>query len=114
MLAPVLSFLAKDTKPLPRNRFTKVVIPLYYEGHAYRKGTRIRITIAGPNGTQPIWSFSETQPKGTAKVSVGYSRHMRSSLILPVVPHVSVPTGLPACPSLRNEPCRRYVRLANR
>jgi hypothetical protein len=25
-----------------------------------------------------------------------------------------VPTGLPACPSLRNEPCRPYVALANR
>ena len=34
-------------------------------------------------------------------------------LILPVVPGVGVPTGLPACPSLRNEPCRPYVPLVN-
>ncbi len=27
---------------------------------------------------------------------------------------VPVPTGLPACPSLRNEPCRPYVALSNR
>jgi hypothetical protein len=27
---------------------------------------------------------------------------------------VSVPTAQPACPSLRNEPCRTYVPLANR
>jgi hypothetical protein len=32
----------------------------------------------------------------------------------PVVPGENVPTGLPACPSLRNEPCRPYVALANR
>ena len=35
-------------------------------------------------------------------------RSMPSSLILPIVPGVSVPTALPACPSLRNEPCRPY------
>jgi hypothetical protein len=27
---------------------------------------------------------------------------------------VNVPTGMPACPSLRNEPCRPYVAIANR
>jgi hypothetical protein len=31
-----------------------------------------------------------------------------------VVPGVSVPTGEPPCPSLRNEPCRPYVTLTNR
>ena len=46
-------------------------------------------------------------------MSVAFSRRMPSSLILPVVPGVSVPTGLPACPSLRNEPCRPYVAITN-
>jgi hypothetical protein len=31
---------------------------------------------------------------------------MPSNLTLPVVPGVSVSSGLPPCPSLRNEPCR--------
>jgi hypothetical protein len=31
---------------------------------------------------------------------------MPSSLTLPVVPGVSVPSTLPRCPSVRNEPCR--------
>jgi hypothetical protein len=30
------------------------------------------------------------------------------------VPGVAVPTGLPPCPGLRGEPCRRYVPLRNR
>jgi hypothetical protein len=38
---------------------------------------------------------------------------MPSSLTLPVVPGVSVPTAMPACPSLRNEPCRPYQAFAN-
>jgi hypothetical protein len=114
LLNPIPSELASDAKPLPKGRFVEVVIPLYYEGHVYRKGSRIRVTIAAPNGTQPIWSFSHTVPAlgKTTKVSVAFSKTMPSSLVLPVVP-LTVPTGLPACPSLRNEPCRPYVPYHN-
>jgi hypothetical protein len=38
---------------------------------------------------------------------------MPSSLILPVVPGVNVQSGLPPCPSLRNEPCRAYQPFVN-
>jgi hypothetical protein len=113
-LEPVLSLRAKDVRSLPRNRFVEVTIPLYYEGHAYRAGSRIRVTISAPNGDQPTWSFSETQPRGKATVAIAFSKKMRSRLTLPVVPGVDVPTGLPACPGLRNEPCRSYRALANR
>jgi predicted acyl esterase len=116
LLEPIPSELASDVRPMPKNRFVEVVIPLYYEGHVYRAGSRIRVTIAAPNGSQPIWSFSQTRPRRTAMVSIAFSRTMPSSLILPVVPGVSVPAGagLPPCPGLRNEPCRTYVPLVNR
>jgi hypothetical protein len=42
LLEPVLSLRKSDVSPLPRNRFVEVTIPLYYEGHAYRAGSRIR------------------------------------------------------------------------
>jgi predicted acyl esterase len=113
LLEPVPSFLAADARPMPANAFTELVIPLYYQGHAYRAGTRIRVTVAAPNGTQPIWSFDDTQPKGTARVSIAFSPSMPSSLVLPVVSGVAVPTAQPACPSLRNEPCRPYAPLVN-
>jgi predicted acyl esterase len=113
LLAPIPSELSSDVRSVPKNRFVEVVIPLYYEGHVYRAGSRIRVTIAAPNGSQPVWSFSQTKPSGTAKVSIAFSRRMPSSLTLPVVPGVSVPTPLPPCPSLRNEPCRAYVAIAN-
>ena len=106
--------LASDVEPMPAGEFVQVVVPLYFQGHAYRAGSRIRVTIAAPNGTQPIWSFAHTQPpSGTASESIAFSPSMPSSLILPVVPGVSVPTGLPACPSLRNEPCRPYEPFTN-
>ena len=86
--------------------YVEVTIPPYYEGHAYRTGSRIRVTITAPNGDQPIWAFGETDPTGKASVTVAFAKRMPSSLILPVVPGVSVPTGLPPCPGLRGEPCR--------
>jgi uncharacterized protein len=113
-LEPIPSMLASDVQPMPSNQFVEVEIPLYYEGHAYRAGTRIRVTIAAPNGAQPVWSFSQTQPTGTAHVSIAFSPTMPSSLILPVVSGVTVPTGLPPCPGLRNEPCRSYAPIVNR
>ncbi len=101
-------------EPLPRHRFTRLTIPLYYEGHIYRAGSRIRVVIAAPNGDQPIWSFSRTRPKGTARVAIAYSKRRPSRIALPVVPGLSAPTGLPPCPGLRGEPCRDYQALANR
>jgi hypothetical protein len=114
LLEPVLSLRKSAVSPLPTNRFVEVTIPLYYEGHAYRAGSRIRVTIAAPNGTQPIWSFSETSPKHHAKMAIAFSKRMPSRLILPVVRGVSVPTGLPPCPGLRGEPCRTYKPFVNR
>jgi len=114
LLQPIPTFLASDVQPMPANQFVPVVVPLYFEGHAYRAGSRIRVTISAPNGTQPVWSFGQTQPAGTtAKESIAFSPSMPSSVILPIVPSVSVPTGTPACPSLRNEPCRSYQTFVN-
>ncbi len=113
-LQPIPAFTRAAARPMPAGGFTKVVIPLYYEGHVYRAGSRIRVTIAAPNGTQPIWSFSQTLPHGTARVSVLFSRKHPSYLLLPVVPRLKVPTPLPPCPSLRNEPCRPYRPTRNR
>jgi predicted acyl esterase len=107
-LEPVLSLREADVSPMPPDRYVEVTVPLYYQGHAYRAGSRIRVTISAPNGDQPIWSFGETEPSGTATVSIAHSKQMPSRLLLPVIPGVSVPTGLPPCPGLRGEPCRDF------
>jgi len=114
LLQPIPTFLASDVQPMPANQFVPVVIPLYFEGHVYRAGSRIRVMIAAPNGTQPVWAFGQTQPAGTtATESIAFSSNMPSSLILPIVPGVSVARGMPRCPSLRNEPCRPYQAFVN-
>ncbi len=112
-LEPVLSLREADVSPLPPDQFVPVTIPLYYEGHAYRAGSRIRVTIAAPNGTQPIWAFDQAEPEGTAQVAIAYGADTPSNLLLPVVPGVSVPTGLPSCPGLRGQPCRAFEAFVN-
>jgi uncharacterized protein len=107
-LEPVLSLREADVEPMPADQFVPVTIPLYYEGHAYRAGSRIRVTIAAPNGTQPIWAFDQTEPEDTVQVAIAYGGETPSNLLLPVVPGLSVPTALPPCPGLRGEPCRTY------
>jgi hypothetical protein len=113
-LEPVLSLREADVEPMPANEFVKVTIPLYYEGHAYRAGSRIRVTIAAPNGAQPIWDFEETEPAGKANVAIAFSKEDPSNLLLPVIPGVNVSSSLPPYPGLRGEPCRDYVPLTNR
>ena len=110
-LEPVPTFTAADASPMPAGQFVKVVVPLYYQGHGYRTGSRLRVTIAAPNGTQPSWAFDETVPSGST--SIAFSTTMPSSVVLPVVPGVNIPTALPACGSLRNEPCRPYQPIVN-
>jgi predicted acyl esterase len=115
LLQPIPTMLAGDVQPMPQNGYTPVTIPLYFEGHAYRAGSRIRVTISAPNGTQPIWSFDETQPPGTtSNVYVASSPKMPSRLVLPVVAGSTIGSAQPACPSLRNEPCRPAVPFTNK
>jgi len=114
LLEPIPTMLASDVEPMPQDEYTRVVIPLYFQGHGYRAGSRLRLTISAPNGTQPIWSFDETQPPGTTSdVYVASSRRLPSRLVLPVVPGVTIGSEQPACPSLRNQPCRPAATFTN-
>jgi predicted acyl esterase len=112
---PRQTFRKADARTLPKGRWVKVRIPLYYQGHVYREGSRLRVTISAPGGDQPIWAFAETttDPSGTPWVAISHAGKQPSRLVLPVVPKLGAPTPLPACPALRGEPCRDYEPLAN-
>ena len=62
-LEPVLSLRKRDLAPLPRGEWTKITVPLYYQGHVYRAGSSIRVTISAVGGDQPVWAFSEVVPE---------------------------------------------------
>jgi len=113
---PVLNLRERDRRPLPANHFTKVTVPLYYQGHVYRAGSQIRVIVSAIGGDQPIWAFTKAVPKrGKPRIDLAHSAGMPSSLLLPTVDAgVAAPTGLPPCPGLRGEPCRDYVPFENR
>jgi predicted acyl esterase len=115
LLAPQPSLRKADAAPLSKSAWNEIDIPLYYQGHVYRAGSRIRVILAAPSGDQPVWAFATSIPTGksTASVSLAHSKSMASRLVLPVVPGVNVPTALPPCPGLRGEPCRNYVAYTN-
>jgi uncharacterized protein len=110
---PVPSLRKRDVKTLPDGRFVKVRIPLYYEGHVYRAGSRIRVMLTAPGGDQPVWGFAEASPNGTPWVAVAHDAEHPSRLVLPVTPNVEAPTPLPQCPALRGEPCRGFEPFEN-
>jgi predicted acyl esterase len=105
-LQPVQTQLEDDAADLPAGEFTKVRVEIYPFGHAFRKGSRIRVIISAPGGDKPVWSFV-TLP-GTQKDEIAHSEGRPSSIVLPVIPDIAVPTPLPPCPGLRGQPCRVY------
>jgi predicted acyl esterase len=114
-LAPILSLRKRDIEPLPSDHFTKVTVPLYYQGHVYRAGSQIRVIVSAIGGDQPIWAFAKAIPKrAKPRIDVAHTAKMPSRLLLPEVDRgVTAPTGLPPCPGLRGEPCRDYVPFEN-
>jgi hypothetical protein len=88
-------------------------VPLYPFGHVFRAGSRVRIAVQPPGGNRPSWAFASlTYPrKVTNDVAIAPNRPSRA--VLPVVSGIAVATPLPACGSLRGQPCRKYVPTAN-
>ena len=112
-LLPVQTHTKADVAALPRGKAALVRVPLYPFGHAFRAGSRIRIVVQAPGGNRPEWAFDALTYHDPVTNSVGRTRAHPSKVVLPVVSGVSVPTPLPACGSLRGQPCRADVALDN-
>ena len=115
LLEPVLELSASPTPPRSRRAAgRRSRSPSTTRATPTGAGSRIRVTIAAPDGDQPVWAFGEAKPAGTARVALAHSPEMPSRLAPPGRPGRRDPTGLPPCPGLRGEPCRNYVPFANR
>ncbi|MFN8052228.1 MAG: CocE/NonD family hydrolase [Acidimicrobiales bacterium] len=111
-LDPEPTHQAKDSSPLPSDHTAPMRISINPVVHAFRAGSRIRVTVQAPGGDRPLWTF-DTDRSGTNKVTVVSSSVTPSSLALPVVAGRVAGAPLPACDTLRGQPCRRYVPAAN-
>ena len=113
-LAPLLSLRERDSKALPKGRWAPLTVPLYYQGHVYRAGSRLRVILSAVGGDQPTWAFASARPRGSAQVRIARGPSRPSRLVLPVTPGVSATTPLPPCPGLRGQPCRDAAPIVNR
>jgi predicted acyl esterase len=112
-LDPVPTHLASDAAPLPSGAWTLVRVPISAQAHAFRAGSRIRVTVEAPGGDRPRWRLASIDTGKTRNtVSLGGVRASR--LVLPVVAGATAGgTPLPAPTALRGEPNRRYAPASN-
>jgi predicted acyl esterase len=111
-LLPLPTHRRADVEPLPTSKPALVRVPLYPFAHAFRAGSRIRIVVQPPGGNRPAWAFAALP--GPRTVTVSRSAAQPSKVVLPVVSGVEVSTPLPACDTLRGQPCRAYEPTTNR
>jgi hypothetical protein len=88
-----------------------VKIPIDPVVHTFRPGTELRVVISAPGGDRPIWEFATLDHGQSATVGLGGVT--ASALVVNVVPGVDATPLLPACGSLRGEPCRAYQAESN-
>jgi predicted acyl esterase len=112
-LDPFPTHLRRDAAPLPRGRYALVRVPIFAVAHAFRAGSRIRVTLQAPGGDRPRWRFA-TIDRGRTRNTIALGRPRASSLVLPVLAGATAKgTPLPGPTALRGEPSRRYVPAAN-
>jgi len=112
-LEPWQTHLEADAEEMPVGSFTKVRVGLFGVAHAFRAGSRIRMTIEAPGGDRTRWSFDTYATGGLVTNDIGRARGVASRVVLPLISRDEIPTPLPPCPGLRGQPCRSYVPAAN-
>jgi predicted acyl esterase len=105
------TYTADDATNLSPTSYSLVKIPVDPIAHTFRPGTALRVVLSAPGGDRPVWAF-DTLDSGQG-ATVGLGGAAASALVVNVVSGVSATPTLPACNSLRGEPCRTYQAEGN-
>ena len=105
VLRPVATHREADAAELPAGELSLVRVEIMPFAHAFRAGSRVRISVESPGGSRVLWKFAVLQPNGEVINTVSRSAAYPSRLVLPRVPGIDIPTAAPPCPSLRAQPC---------
>jgi hypothetical protein len=105
------TYAARDARNLSPSSYSLVKVPIDPVVHTFRPGTALRVVISAPGGDRPIWEFDSLDNGQTATVGLGGVTP--SALVVDVVRDVTATSVLPACNSLRGEPCRTYQAEGN-
>jgi hypothetical protein len=112
-LWPAPSFLAADSAKLVPDMWTPIRIGTAGFQHAFRAGSRIRISIDTPGDTRALWQFDLLPFPPNTSYDIGVDSAHPTSVALPVLGGMTVPTPLPPCPALRGQQCRDFVPYTN-
>lgn len=107
-LRPIKTHLEQDASPLPAGEWEEVRVEIFPFSHVFRAGSRIRIQVDTPGDARELWKFILDENEGVIRHQISHSASHPSSIVLPVIPGIVVPTPLPPCPSLRGQPCRTW------
>lgn len=112
-LRPIKTHREPDVEPLPDGEWELVRVELMPFQHIFRAGSQIRIWVDTPGDSRQEWKFDLLEYDTAPTHSVAHAAAQPSSVVLPVIPDVDVPTDLPPCLSLRGMACRDYAPLDN-
>ena len=101
---PFQTHRSTDAQPLTPNEPTFMRLEVFPFAHAFRKGSRLRVWIDAPTGHTGFWAF--TPVGGPAVNTVLHDKEHPSRLVLGQLVGETARAPLPACDTLRNQPCR--------
>jgi len=112
-LRPIKSHREEDLAPLVPGEWTLARVEIMPFAHVVRAGSRLRLSVDTPGDSRASWRFRLLEFATPPTIEIGHDDAHPSSLALPLVPGVTIPTDLPPCDALRGQPCRVYVPAAN-
>jgi predicted acyl esterase len=114
-LEVVHPFTEHAYRPLRSDKVVEARIDIPGFAHAFRAGSRVRLSIATPGRNHATWEFEAPDYGGEIpSIDVHRNRSQPSALVLSVIDGVRVPAVQPApCPGLRGMACRPFVATEN-
>ncbi|MFP5224218.1 MAG: CocE/NonD family hydrolase C-terminal non-catalytic domain-containing protein [Actinomycetota bacterium] len=103
-LRPFQSHRIGDSAPLVPGHPSLARVEIFPFAHAFRAGSKVRISVQAPNILPDLWGFASLPLPAINTIHT--SEFYPSSIALPVMDGVEIPTDYPVCGSLRNQPCR--------
>lgn len=105
------TYTRADYVPLPVGEWVEASVSVPSFAHAFRAGSRLRLSISTPGRNHGLWTFE--RPAQPAGLAIGRGPGRDSQLILGELPGLDVPADLPPCPALRGQACRSYRAVTN-
>jgi uncharacterized protein len=114
-LEVVHRFTERSYRPLRGDEVVEARIDIPGFAHAFRAGSRVRLSIATPGRNHATWEFEPPDyGRDIPSIDVHRNRRQPSALLLSVVDGVRVPeVQPPPCPGLRGMACRPFVATEN-